>query len=353
MRHSKVYVRSDDLEEASVRVCLTNEQISEVLIKLGANYAKPQGNNIQADHCFLHNNSDPTLGVSQDPPHSWNCFNPSCKKGKSILSLIAIARGTTKKQALSWLYTIFPEMEQVGLGSYTRIRDFLSRNQEPAQRFVLPNTALKAYSLSADDSIGYRAIDYWGKCSREQADAFRLGYDRKNHRIIFPVFHSDGCLAGLIGRSMLRSTPKEFRWFNYDEGLFKKSLCLMGAELPLEDGPIVVVEGPSDYINLRAGGVRNVRALMGSSPSETQVGIIISYDLPVVPLLDADKAGRIGRVKLMKMIEHRVPIWGFRYPSPAFDDRGEADPGGIPKDSMEELISSFSMASRYRRPRAY
>ncbi|MBD3260873.1 MAG: toprim domain-containing protein [Candidatus Altiarchaeales archaeon] len=276
---------------------------------------------------------------------SGNCFNPICRKGVTIFSLIAAARGITLRQAREWLYQRFPKIRTADR-PFKLLEEAGEKREHP--RFTLPPSVLAAYSLSADNGIGYRAIDYWGKCSREQADEYKLGYDRKHHRIIVPVFHEDNVLAGLVGRTMLKGVVGN-RWYNYDKGKFKTGRAILGIHRPIKDAPIVVVEGPGDYINLTAMGIPNVYCIFGSEFTNWQVDNIVKWNKPVVPMFDFDKPGFIAKRKFIKAVAHRVKIWGFEYPSAAFDENGKADPGAIPHDEAEFLLSTFSEATKIKR----
>lgn len=320
---------------------LSYEELSDIMVELGASYTKMQGNNCQADHCFFHENEHPTLGISLDSPHPWGCFSGRCDaKGKTVVGLVARALNISKSQAVAWILQRFPDSRVT-----SRRGLFENPYSEVAKRFVLSPAVLEAYQLCADNNIGYRAIDYLSSqmgytfCTHAQADSYHLGYDRSEHRLIFPVYHADGALAGLIGRAM-RDGVKN-RYYNYDEGFFKKSLTLMGAEQPVDkDHPVVVVEGPTDYIYLRSCGVKNLRAFMGAGFSDTQVDMVCDLGLPVVPLFDLDAAGRDAQKKFRELAGRRIRIKSFRYPSGS-----GKDPRSIPRHLITNLVDSFGRLS--------
>lgn len=139
---------------------------------------------------------------------------------------------------------------------------------------------------------------------------------------------------------MKTGVSKARRWYNYDEGFFKKGLCLGGAELSLEPGPIVVVEGPSDYISLRARGVKNVRSTFGSEFSDAQLQMLIDYGRDLVPMFDIDEAGIAARRKFIKAVNGRRRLLPVTYPQSAFED-GKADPRNIAACDIPKLIASF------------
>lgn len=320
---------------------LSEDQLGTVLTNLGAHYTRMQGENVQSDHCFLHHNHSPSLGVSIHAPHPWNCFVAGCQKGTDLIGLVAAALRIDRSDAVSWIYELLPEVSSEKRGAI-----FKARSEKVEGRFVLSTAVLSAYPLSADNDIGYRAIAYMDLCSREQADEFGLHYDRRHHRIIFPVHHPDGQLAGLIGRSMLQNVPKKDRWYNYDEGHFKKGRCVMGSHLPLVPGaPVVVVEGPSDYIFLRSCGVPNVRATMGADFNAHQVEIILATGHDLVPLFDKDPAGQAATRKFRKIVDGRARMLSVTYPKDHLNPDGTADPRSVGREGVAKLVASFGRPS--------
>jgi 5S rRNA maturation endonuclease (ribonuclease M5) len=246
-----------------------------------------------------------------------------------------------REDAFAWLAFTIPGIDtRKGALKFELRKD--SPLSAPAPRFALSPAVLAAYSLSQSDDIGFRAIEYYGKlCTREQAVEYKLGYHLAEHRLIFPVFYSDGVLGGLIGRCMLKNCASHERWFNYDEGHFKKGRMLMGAERPIDkDKPLVVVEGPSDAIYLRARGIPNVLALMGCEFSDEQVALLLAYRQPIVPLFDDDTAGRAALAKFKKAVGNQTRLLPFQYPTSAYKEK-KADPRQIPEECLPDLVASF------------
>jgi 5S rRNA maturation endonuclease (ribonuclease M5) len=211
-------------------------------------------------------------------------------------------------------------------------------------RFTLSEAALAAYPLDQENNIGFRAIDYLSRqmgyifCTHEQAIAYGLGYHLAKHRLMFPVRHPDGVLAGFVGRSMI---GKIRGYYNYDQGFFNKSLCLIGAEGPMQRNyPLVVVEGPTSYVYLRSCGVPNVVATMGADFSIAQVRLIEGYGLDIVPLFDSDAAGMRAKYRLKRLLGEKRRILSFAYPAKAYRE-GKADPRQVPRDLIPVLRKSF------------
>ena len=316
---------------------LTEFQIEQLMVDMGAFRTKRQGNNVQADHCVLHHNSSPTLGMNIDYPHNWNCF--SChKKGPDAVSFVERVKNLTRQEAFSYLVEKFNI--DLGDGKFSLTRKI--KDDTPPPRFVLSKNALAAYPLSAQSDIGYRAAQHYLGIDRATADKLQLGYRLKDHRLVFPVFHADGELAGLIGRCLLASCTKANRWRNFDAGVFKREYVLMGAHLPIEPGrPLLVVEGPRDYCKLIALGYPNVRAVLGSDTSAWQIQLIASYGVDVVPLYDDDRAGEDGRRALRKSLHGVAHVLGHKFPESAINSEGKGDPAMLTKETLAELVLSF------------
>jgi 5S rRNA maturation endonuclease (ribonuclease M5) len=334
---------SEALDALEPIFVFSEDQLADLLVKLGADYARRQGNNIQANRCFIHRNSSPTLGICIDSPHAFNCFNPLCKgRGPDAIALVSVAMKIDRPSAIAWIYQQFPTIER----KKGDIRLFITGSEEEKPPFVLSESVLAAYDPREDKNIGFRAVAYYKNqhgeelCLPEQVMPLGLGYDRINNMLVFPVRHKDGKLAGLIGRAMLR-VPSSKRWFNYNEGEFKKAKCLMGYEQQFEKGPLIVVEGPSDYVYLRARGVKNVVATMGSEFSPWQLDAILNIGKDIVPLFDIDEAGIAARRKFTKEVNGRARLLPFKYPDSAFDSKNKADPRNIATKDISALIASF------------
>lgn len=326
-------------------VRLTEHQIEQLLIDCGAHRTKKQGNNVQSGHCFLHHNDSPTLGVNIDYPHNWNCF--SChKKGPDIVTLVERAKKITRPEAFSYIVQKFDLDLAAEKFSLQRKVDL---SDEPP-RFELSNSALAAYPLDAENGIGYRAAAHYLGIDKPTADRFSLGYRLKDHRLVFPVFHADGALAGLIGRCLLPSCTHADRWRNFDAERFKRDRVLLGAELPVDpDRPIIIVEGPRDFFKIRSLGWDNVRATLGSDASDWQIEVLAGYGVDVVPLYDEDRAGEDGRRKLRRRLKG-TSVLSFKFPDEAIDSQtGKGDPAMLTKVTFAELVLSFRRGFNFAR----
>lgn len=321
----------DDL--LAVEIELSEGQLEDLLTHLGSRRVRRSGNNLQSDHCFLHNNSSPTLGIQCEPPFKWGCF--SCKAGGyGIKSLVAKAKGISQMDAQAFLclrYSI-----TIGKKGFSLVQR--SKEVAPLKRFTLPRSALGAYQL---DSEGSEACCAYLGVDPATASRFRIGYMAKKKRLVFPVFHANGDLGGLVTRSMRPDCPKELRWCNLDAESFKKEFVIMGEELPVDPSkPLVVVEGPRDFYSIRKFGWDNVRAILGSKASEWQLAYLASKGVPIVPVLDSDTAGCLGTLHMRRHLSKAgVKVWSYRYPE--FPEGVKQDPGNLTASLFTDLAASF------------
>jgi DNA primase len=115
-------------------------------------------------------------------------------------------------------------------------------------------------------------------------------FERIRHAIIFPVTHCAGAAVGFVGRR-LENQPK------YLNSRFPKRVFPLGLaearESIMRSGIVTLVEGPFDWLALRAEGVNNVLALLGSDISLELLSLLRVLGVRSANvLLDGDTAGR-------------------------------------------------------------
>jgi DNA primase len=256
------------------------------------------------------------------------------------------AKKLSREDAFSYLVEMFSI--DFGNNKFSLVRRYEDEAEAPP-RFVLSKAALAAYPMDVNDGIGYRAANYYLQIDKATADRFRFGYRLKDHRLVFPVWHSDGALGGLIGRSMLLNCSKANRWRNFDPERFKREFVLMGAELAVDKSkPMIVVEGPRDFFKIRSLGWDNVRATLGASASAWQIETLASYGTDIVPLYDMDRAGEEGRRTLRRRLNGRAAMLSFVFPPEAVDPAtGKNDPAALDAGSLRSLVSSFKRSFNF------
>ena len=140
-------------------------------------------------------------------------------------------------------------------------------------------------------------------------------YDRFRDRILFPIFESDGRVAGFGGRIVGEGQPK---YMNSPESpVFNKSRLLLGLyqqkEAIRQRRRVVLVEGNFDMISLVANGCDNVVAPLGTALTKAQIRILKNLADTVILLFDGDAAGMKAAIRsvplfLAEQMEGRVAL---------------------------------------------
>ena len=209
-------------------------------------------------------------------------------------------------------------------------------------------------------------------------EIFRIGADKQNGLVLFPIINRAGFVVGAQARPFARENTSG-KYFSVYEAT-QKSHHLFGEHLldldmtgsgPVFKGKgIVVFEGPLDVMHAYEVGVRNVVGVMGSKISPVQAKDLANWtqvekeeDAKVIALiLDPDKAGRSGsRASLNKVFLDHAPgalVMGFVPPRDPkemtredFEILLNGDPAWLkqtPKDLLAELARAGTRGNRSR-----
>lgn len=192
-----------------------------------------------------------------------------------------------------------------------------------------------------------------------------LGFDKDNHRIVFPVKDKLGRTYGFTGRTTLsdKSVPKIKDYY------FPKSLFILGQEHWNKDYPVIIVEGLFAYAKLHEISKGryfpyNIGAIMGSSASPDQIDILTNFGKPVICLLDNDKAGHAGmfgrtimpdwskakreaeRAKgMVYMLKDHLPTFIVKWPTHIVDGKTieKTDPDDLTFEELSSMLSKLRL----------
>ena len=243
--------------------------------------------------CPIHEGKNETAFRVSISKNCWNCFS-QCGCGGNVLDFVA------KKEKVS-PENDTPRREK----SDSRVRNKKESKHESAKpveqedekgenkplEFVLKNLQPEHPYLTE------RGL------SPETIQTFGLGFCQKGlltGRIAIPIHNAKGELVAYAGR-WPGDTDKE--QYLFPKG-FRKSLELFNLDRAAKepaDKPLVIVEGFFDCIMLHQHGCRKAIALMGSSLSPAQEGLIRKHtdsNSHVIVMLDEDEAGQAAREEI-------------------------------------------------------
>lgn len=128
-------------------------------------------------------------------------------------------------------------------------------------------------------------------------------YDRFRDRILFPIYETDGKVAGFGGRIIGEGQPK---YMNSPESpVFDKSRLLLGLfqqkEAIRKQRRVILVEGNFDMISMVAGGCENVVAPLGTALTGKQIRILKNIADTATLLFDGDAAGLKAAVRAVPL----------------------------------------------------
>lgn len=189
--------------------------------------------------------------------------------------------------------------------------------------------------------IEKKAIDYLEKRSVNSTlilDKIELLWDRKENRIVFPVFNLDGKFIGAVGRCIDESEEKRYR--NYWGSDLSASLGFVEKKIDVKK--LVLVEGPFDlfrtYCNLVKLNLENeffVVCSFTSKCSRRQFEIIERLGMSVYVLYDDDPSGNKGGEEVIYAIEGKVPL--VIRVKPVFGK----DAGNLDEKELQKIIKRF------------
>jgi DNA primase len=164
---------------------------------------------------------------------------------------------------------------------------------------ALPNGYMERYEDLPIEALDYLrgeergledyTIDFWG-----------LKFDRREQRIMIPIFDLKGRLIATSGRAIHDYTKPKYRHMSG----FKRRYQLFGEDPKVREPSTssklrgIVVEGQFDVIHLWQLGYRTAVAMYGSSMTPQQIERFKSMFSSAIFLTDGDEPGEIAGEKL-------------------------------------------------------
>jgi len=124
-------------------------------------------------------------------------------------------------------------------------------------------------------------------------------------RVAIPVHNEAHELVAYAGRSVEGEDPK----YRFPPGFHKsQELFLLHRAKHTGDHAVIIVEGFFDAAKVWQAGHRNVVALMGSSLSDTQAGLLQKHFRQAVLMLDGDDAGRAATDAITRRLSQIMEV---------------------------------------------
>jgi DNA primase len=315
----------------AVKAAVTMEQ---VLGHYGILDRFKRGKDTLSGPCPIHQGSNPTQFRVCPSKNCWNCFS-ECKCGGNVLDFVAKMQNVEPMAAANLLVEWFnldrqqlnaeaPESRSARAdrplvadrlpakspASAAPAASTPKPGQQPAAKEETGSNKPLKFHLELDPAHAY--LTERGLTPETVAE-FGIGYCGKgvmSGRIAIPIQNAEGQLVGYSGR--WPGVPPEQRpKYRLPDG-FKKSAEVFNLARALKeppDQPLIIVEGFFDVMKLWQLGVRKCVALMGSSLSTAQAGLLTARLTPgshVIVMFDEDDAGREGREDVLRRLALRA-----------------------------------------------
>ncbi|MCI8394000.1 MAG: DNA primase [Bacilli bacterium] len=318
------------IEESEINQIRENADIVEIissyipLTQKGKNYFGV---------CPFHNDHAPSMSVSKEKG-IFKCF--SCGATGNVFKFVADFENIGFVQAVKRvaekigmnLKSDIPiktetkhqkEYQIMELSTLFFQNNLLTSEGERAMRYLksrgLNETIVKEFQigLALDKNSLYQLLHQ--KKYQDQL-LFNLGlinqnglnfYDVFKNRIMFPIHNINGEPVGFTGRIYLPTSPPP-KYLNSKETIiFKKGNILFNYHRAKDavrlEKKLIIVEGNMDAIRMSANGFKNTIALMGVSLTNYQISEIKKLRVPVILMLDNDRAGATATYQLGTILE--------------------------------------------------
>lgn len=205
------------------------------------------------------------------------------------------------------IYSLAKTLAEYSGGSYDEYKNRLNELERPSLEDFLEEiqtTKTTNHKSNQQKTISEEQfnknfpekVKSWRDLSESTLIKFNVRYDRKQKRIIVPIYDINKSIVGATGRTYVDKNPKWKNYFN-----FKKTNSLLFSDIH-KNNKIIVCEGQVDcmriYDALGSNGY-DVCSILGSSPSEYQMDVISEYSTVYV-FMDNDGAGYRGAEKLIE-----------------------------------------------------
>jgi DNA primase len=292
---------------------LANARILDILDDLGVEYRERY--NYVVAQCPIH------VGQRRDAfsfhldMGLWRCFSRGCHEtyGKDIIGLIRGVLSISYPDALRYLgqFVSNQDLDDKEIKELYDLRDnkFFVRNHKRKKKNVRVYPEEILSRLEYHDYLESRGF------AKDIVEKYQIGvcleYGKYFYnRVVFPIRNAQGQIIGFSGRTLdddwkVKCIPK---WkFSKD---FIPDLSLFNIENAkawindngIENGSIILTEGPLDCLKLVQSGIYNCVATLGKTLHNGQMSILMTIGVNrILFAYDNDAAGQTGAAKTEKL----------------------------------------------------
>lgn len=268
----------------------------------------------------------PSFGIkASDTQSVCNCF--TCKMSGTVLNVFHLLY--IQGLVTHAVFEFVRDCEHFDIAAF-------GRRLKQRREGVPPVVAAKMSELQeVIASLGRRDMDgyyYHRGLTPTEVVRWRLGYDSKRARVVFPVILPTGEVVGGTGRAIGESKPKYYKYHADYNALFGEQF------VDRDRQELVLVEGPLDAI-VASRVLSNVCALQGSTMTLAKTQRVREYADSVTLLFDSDPAGQEGVAAVGAKLCRKLRVFVATLP--------QGDPAETPPATLYE---AFCRRTIYHRP---
>ena len=274
------------------------------LVDLASEYTElhKAGPFLYLGHCPhpKHNDSDASFRINTKT-NTWCCYGcHSDKKNKNDgnygSDCIAFVEWMNEGK-MSWIDCIKYLADKIGMPLPI---------EKHEKQFDTNYKLMNKYSREmTDEALEYL---YDRDISDNEIQQWKIGFDRNEQRIVFPLIDSYKNTLGFNKRLICKETKGISKKYIHssDSEIFKKSNYLYGMhDIDNSFDYIILSEGVFDVILARKYGLKNTICALGTSLSETQIDVLARQNKEVIIAYDNDAKGIATMKKVMPLLESK------------------------------------------------
>ena len=274
------------------------------LVDLASEYTElhKAGPFLYMGHCPhpKHNDSDASFRINTKT-NTWCCYGcHSDKKNKNDgnygSDCIAFIEWINDGK-MSWIDCIKYLAEKINLPlPVEKHEKQYETNYKLMNKFVRGMTD-EAYEYLEERDLSQNEIEQW-----------KIGYDKNENRIVFPLIDSYNNVLGFNKRLVCKETKGISKKYIHssDSEIFKKANFLYGLNnIDNSFDYVILSEGVFDVILARKYGLKNTVCALGTTLSDHQFELLAKLNKEVIVIYDNDAKGIATMKKVMPIFESK------------------------------------------------